>query len=95
MRPSCDDVSARVSLRLGASPSRSQPRGPLRLTLSLYPTVYLCLTLSLYPTVYLCLPPSRSPNTAPAPRWYVRNELTAVIQFKKYRVMRQRYKPFE
>ncbi len=24
-------------------------------------------------------------------RWYVRNELTAVIQFKKYRVMRQRY----
>ena len=83
MRPSCDDVSARVSLRLGASPSRSQPRGPLR------------LTLSLYPTVYLCLPPSRSPNTAPAPRWYVRNELTAVIQFKKYRVMRQRYKPFE
>jgi hypothetical protein len=24
-------------------------------------------------------------------RWYVRNELTAVIQFKKYRVMRERY----
>jgi hypothetical protein len=28
-------------------------------------------------------------------RWYVRNELTAVIQFKKYRTMRQRYLPFE
>jgi len=25
----------------------------------------------------------------------VRNELTAVIQFKKYRVMRHRYSPFE
>ena len=28
-------------------------------------------------------------------RWYVRNELTAVIAFKKYRVLRERYSPQE
>ena len=28
-------------------------------------------------------------------RWYVRNELTAVMAFKKYRVLRERYSPQE
>ena len=41
------------------------------------------------------LQPTILPGPAPAPRWYVRNELTAVIQFKKYRVMRHRYSPFQ
>ncbi|EKX42044.1 hypothetical protein GUITHDRAFT_74318 [Guillardia theta CCMP2712] len=28
-------------------------------------------------------------------RWYIRNELCAIIQFKKYRVMKERYSPHE